>query len=197
MLTETDFDSLLAWEADFDKQALTSEELAAEAAKVDPEPTDKQKAVGNYAKGHVKWNGLPITIETAAGAKRSGVGADGKPWSVVMADHYGYIVNHPVSEADGDHVDVFLSDETEGGNLEREIVFVVNQQKPDGTFDEHKVVLGESTAEDAKALYLRNYAPGWKGFMSVTAMTVPQFKRWLKDGDKSVPLDDDWVFSRK
>ena len=39
-----------------------------------PEPTDAQKEAGNYKKGHVRLNGLDISIENPQGSTRSGTG---------------------------------------------------------------------------------------------------------------------------
>ena len=168
------------------KFALTVEELEAESAKVDPDPSEAQKESGVYRKGHVRWKGLPITIETAKGQYRSGVDKDGKAWKQQMTAAYGYF-KRTLSESDSDHIDVFLSDK----DLESEIVFVVNQVDPGtGRFDEHKVVAGTSSEADARACYLSNYEEGWKGLGSVAALTLSQLKDWLERGDTSKPLED-------
>lgn len=148
------------------------------ALEVDPNPSEDQKAAGNYRKGHLTWNGLPITIETAKGQTRSGTGHGGKQWSIDLEDHYGYI-KRTESEADGDHIDVFLCE----NHPDSEIVFVVNQMRPDGSFDEHKVILGQCCKSDAKAAYLRNYSAGWTGCGSIVPMTLAEFKQWIENGD--------------
>jgi len=200
--TLTRYDTIVAALAGLEKLALTASQLTREAAKVDPNPTDAQKESGNYRKGHVAWKGLNITIETAAGQVRRGVGKDGKPWQTKMRDHYGY-VKGTVSDADGDHVDVFIScdqqPDTRGpqraqpgwGWLRSELVHVINQVDPDtGKFDEHKVVLGCLDEESARQSYLRNYEPGWQGLGSVTALTLPQFKWWLDRADTSKEIKE-------
>ena len=55
-----------------------------------------------------------------------------------MQNTYGYI--RGTEGVDGDHIDVFLSDDIDGWNGRR--VFVVDQYNEDGSFDEHKVMLG-------------------------------------------------------
>ncbi|MCC0052551.1 MAG: hypothetical protein H6884_00665 [Rhodobiaceae bacterium] len=57
------------------------------AAEKAQEPTEAQAEAGNYQKGHIKAHGLDITIETAKGKTRSGVGSDGEKWSVKMPMH--------------------------------------------------------------------------------------------------------------
>lgn len=97
----------------------------------------------------------------------------------LMRNHYGYI-RRAISEADGDHIDVFL-----GPDPESEVVFVIDQVDVDGYFDEHKTMLGWTSAADARDAYLANYSPGWRGFDGITAMTMEEFKTWMADGDTS------------
>ncbi|MCT7340522.1 hypothetical protein N5K55_05780 [Pseudomonas aeruginosa] len=85
-----------------------------------PEPTDAQKEAGNYRKGHVRFQGLDISIENPRGSERKGVGKNGKVWSHTMSDHYGYIKR--TSGADGEQVDVYL-----GPQEHSDRVFVIDQ----------------------------------------------------------------------
>ena len=71
-----------------------------------------------------------------------------------MHNTYGYI--RGTESADGDHIDIFLSDNPTEGK-----VFVVDQINKDGSFDEHKVMYGFSDMESAKRAYLSNYEEGW------------------------------------
>ena len=146
-----------------------------------PEPTEAQKDAGNYRKGHVSLFGLGIAIENPAGSTRSGVDRDGKPWSNTMRHHYGYIKR--TTGADGDHVDTFV-----GANPASERVFIVDQIDPDtGKFDEHKVILGADSLDDARAIYAANYAKGWQGGKDVSETSVEGFKTWLNEGDTTKP----------
>ena len=156
--------------------------IAAAAADVDTDPTDEQKRAGNYRKGHCTVQGLPITIENPKGSVRRGCSADGKEWSQKMAAHYGYI-KRTESDADGDHIDVFL-----GKCPESEVVFVVDQVRQDGAFDEHKGMIGYTCADEAKEAYLSNYSKGWTGFGGIKALTMPTFKEWIKTGDTGRPI---------
>lgn len=128
----------------------------------------------------LKVHGLSLAIEHLKGSVRTGVTADGESWSRKMAAHYGYI-SRTESGADGDAIDVFVGPEPDA-----EIVFVLDQVNEDGTFDEHKCLIGWTNAEDAEAGYLANYPKGWK-CGELTPMTVPQFKAWLKEGDLAAP----------
>lgn len=145
-----------------------------------PEPTPAQKEAGNYRKGHVSVHGLDIAIENAKGSERKGTDEKGKAWSVKMADHYGYIKRS--EGADGDHVDVFI-----GENPDSRKVFIVDQVNKDGSFDEHKVILGAVDAADAEKTYKRNYSAGW-AVGPISEMDIDQFKDWLKNGDTKAPL---------
>lgn len=156
------------------KLADTLERVQAAAAKTNTEPTEAQKESGRYAKGKATWNGLTLVIENPKGSTRSGKSKDGTEWSIEMQDHYGYFGGKD-SGADGDEVDFFLSE----AHPDSEIVFVVNQVKKDGKFDEHKCVLGCITETEARETYLRNYSKGWTGLGSIKAMTLPDFKTWL------------------
>lgn len=139
---------------------------------VDQNPTEAQKEAGNYKKGHVKVDGFDITIENPKGSVRSGKDADGKEWSVTMNNDYGYI--RGTEGVDGDHIDVFLSDNPESGD-----VFVIDQVNPDGTFDEHKVMYGFKSALAAKRAYMANYSKDWTGLGNITRVSKEEFKKWV------------------
>lgn len=148
-----------------------------------PEPTKAQKEAGNYRKGRVRLHGLEISIENPKGSTRSGVSPDGKSWSRTMGDHYGYVRGS--EGADGDQVDVYI-----GPKPESEIVFVIDQldQKTRG-FDEHKCMLGYENRLQAARAYSQNFDRGWK-VGPITAMTIDQFKAWLKNADTTKPAAD-------
>ena len=146
--------------------------IEAARAEVEQNPTEAQKEAGNYRKGHVTIDGYNITLENPKGSERSGTDKDGNKWSVTMNNDYGYI--RGTEGVDGDHIDVFLSDTPESGK-----VFVVDQVNEDGSFDEHKVMYGFDTLEDAREAYLANYSPGWKGLGEITEVSKDQFKKWI------------------
>ena len=134
-----------------------------------PEPTDAQKEAGNYKKGHVRLNGLDISIENPAGSRR-------RPEWPPLKNHYGYFKGSV--GADKDHVDVFMTERASDPDLP---VFVVDQVNRDGSFDEHKVVLGAADEAGARSTYLANYEKGWTGLGAITQMTQDEFKVWVRD----------------
>lgn len=144
----------------------------AEEEKVDTNPTEAQKEAGNYKKGHIKVDGMDITIEQPKGSVRRGRDADGKEWESKMHNTYGYI--RGTESIDGDHIDIFLSDNPNEGS-----VFVVDQVNNDGSFDEHKVMYGFADMESAKQAYLSNYEEGWQGLGNITEVSKEDFRKWI------------------
>lgn len=158
---------------DYAERVTEAHKLFEEEQKVDTNPSEAQKEAGNYKKGHIKVDGFDITIEQPAGSVRSGKDADGKEWSVVMNNTYGYI--RGTRGVDGDHIDIFLSDDPSQGNI-----FIVDQIRPDGSFDEHKVMYGFPSINTAREAYLANYNEGWKGLGGITEVTKDDFKKWIE-----------------
>ena len=139
-------------------------------------PSDAQKESGNYKKGHIKFGGYDYTIENPKGSTRSGKDSDGKEWKVTMHDTYGYIRGK--FGKDGDHLDMFINDKADLDNWNGD-VFVVDQVNPDGSFDEHKVMYGYDSMDDAKKAYLANYSDGWQGLGNITGASKDEFDKWL------------------
>ena len=154
----------------------------------DTEPTEAQKKSGNYKKGHVKFGGYDYTIENPKGSYRSGVDENGKEWKQKMNDTYGYIRGK--FGKDGDHLDMFINDKADLDSWDGD-VFVVDQVNPDGTFDEHKVMYGYDSLEEAKMAYLSNYEKGWTGLGNITPVSKAGFDKWLdKSNRKLKPFAD-------
>lgn len=100
-----------------------AEQIEAARQEVDKNPTEAQKEAGNYKKGHITLDGYDISIENPKGSIRRGTDASGREWQQEMHNDYGYI--RMTEGPDGDHIDVFLSDNPTEGN-----VFVVDQVRP-------------------------------------------------------------------
>jgi len=97
--------------------------------------------------------------------------------------HKSYII--PKSK-DKEHIDVFVKPKTapdyDG------IAYVVDQIVPETKrFDEHKVILGADSVEDAKQIYQKNYSKDWKGLGAISPMPMDRLKEWLK-GDTTTPV---------
>ena len=159
-----------------------SAKIEAASAEVNTDPTEAQKEAGNYKKGHVQVGTFDITIEQPQGSVRKGTDADGKQWESKMNNTYGYI--RGAVGVDGDHIDVFLSNDIDGWNGRK--VFVVDQYNPDGSFDEHKVMLGFNDADEAKEDYLANYEQGWENGrrIDITGVNLEDFEKWIESSKR-------------
>ena len=159
-----------------------SAKIKTASAEVNTDPTEAQKEAGNYKKGHVQVGTFDITIEQPQGSVRKGTDADGKQWESKMNNTYGYI--RGAVGVDGDHIDVFLSNDIDGWNGRK--VFVVDQYNPDGSFDEHKVMLGFNDQEEAKGDYLANYEQGWENGrrIDITGVNLEDFEKWIESSKR-------------
>lgn len=145
--------------------------------------TPAQILAGNAPLGHMKLGRgagrVDVSIENAAGSERVDLKNTPPKWKTPMEHgfHYGYF--RGTKGGDGEHIDGFfqegLADEWAGD------VFVVDQFNDDGTFDEHKVIVGASGNDDALRTYNKHYAKGWKGGKAVTRMSWGQFQAWAKE----------------
>lgn len=156
--------------------------VAVAEKETDTTPTEKQKETGNYKKGHVQVGTFNITIENPKGSVRSGIDTEGNKWETTMQNTYGYI--RGTEGVDGDHIDVFLSDDIDGWNGRK--VFVVDQYNGDGTFDEHKVMLGFNEADAAEAACFANYDRNWakKHKTVLTGVNLEEFEKWIESSHR-------------
>lgn len=160
-------------QAEVPKVATAAAEAATNPQNDLPAPTDAQKEAGNYKKGHVRINGHDISIENPAGSQRD-------PRWPALKNHYGYFKG--TVGKDKDHVDVFMTDRAEDPALP---VYVVDQVNKDGSFDEHKVIMGTASEQEARETYLANYSKGWTGLGGIKEMSQEQFKAWVRDPKKT------------
>lgn len=150
-----------------------------------PAPTPLQEKAENFEMDHPTVAGLPLSITHPIGAKRN---PDRFPDAKTLTAHYGYI--RGTIGADGEKLDAFVKGGTP--NAYDGPIYVVNQNKQDGTFDEHKIVVGANSPQDAQELYERQYPPGFARAGSVATFSTPEaFKQWTEEGDKSAPAVGD------
>ena len=167
---------------------ITLAKINTEADKTDTLASDAQREAGNYRKGHISVKGMRIAIENPKGSRR--YYDEGRKYNV-MKNHYGYF--NITKGKDGDAVDVFLGPDIE--NFEN--VYCIDQNTPEGDFDETKVMLGFGSKEEAKDAYMSNYSPDWKGFRDITAVSLKDFKKWLYRGRKQRQPFADYVYIQK
>lgn len=155
-----------------------SEDVRYRISDVNTNPTEAQKKAGNYKKGHIRLDGYNITIENPKGSVRRGTDSKGNAWENTLNNDYGYI--RGTEGVDGDHIDVYLSDNPTEGN-----VFVIDQVNPETReFDEHKVMYGFDSAEEAREAYLANFSEGWDGLGTITEVSKDEFKKWIESSHR-------------
>lgn len=105
-----------------------------------------------------------------------------------MTAIYGFV--HGTQGADGDGVDVYLVEKPERGSF----VYVFNQHRMDGVFDEHKCVLGAKSLAEAISVYDAHFADGSgpKRRRSAVMMTAAEFLDWARSRDISGPIGEDF-----
>lgn len=133
---------------------------------MDTEERNVEKSLtfsGFPLQGRRKIHGMDISIENKKGSTRRGKDKDGHKWATKMNADYGYI--RGTVGKDKDHLDCYV-----GPNPESTRVFIVHQNDPTtGNYDEDKTLIGFDTAEEAKALYMKQYdRPGFFGSMDET-----------------------------
>lgn len=137
-----------------------------------PEPTEAQKTGSqpNYKMGHPEIGPLKISIENPAGSHR-------RPEWPVMTAHYGYVKG--TEGFDKDHVDIYVQPGTPEDY--KGPVFVANQNKASGQFDEVKAIIGPQTEAQARQLYLDNHSLGAKLLHNIVKFdSVEDFDKWVK-----------------
>jgi N12 class adenine-specific DNA methylase len=144
---------------------------------VNTEPTEGQKAAGNYQKGHVRFEGLDISIENPKGSIRRGKDPDGTAWESELPGDYGDIKG--TKGADGDAVDILIGPKGAVG-----AAYVVEQiDLKTGKFDEIKVITGVETRGEAVSLYEQMFSDGTgpQRWDAITPMSAADLKEWLID----------------
>ena len=142
------------------------------------------------------FQGIPVSIETKAGTKRSGIDPNGEPWEITMQYDYGYI-RGGIQGADGEELDCYI-----GPSLKASHAYIVKQHKIEAVsnwsgeecpncfehihscacepyYDEDKVMLGFDSIEAAKAAYLAHYtSPLFLG--PIVSMPMQEFKAFAQ-----------------
>jgi 8-oxo-dGTP pyrophosphatase MutT (NUDIX family)/GNAT superfamily N-acetyltransferase len=132
------------------------------------------KTANRASKGTYRFRGLHVVVEFPEGSTRSGTDPKGEKWERKMLHDYGYLKGIPA--ADGDDLDCYVADD-EGSDL----VFVIEQLKGDGTFDEHKALLGFPDQGAALKGYLSHMPDGWHQFGPLRVYSIGEFReKWIQ-----------------
>ena len=169
--------------AKYDAEVSAQKRVKSAEAEVNTNPTPAQAEAGNYKKGHVTIGDFDITIENPAGSVRKGVDANGKEWQTTMANTYGYFKG--TEGVDGDHIDVFLHTDMDQWNGRK--VYVMDQTNRDGSFDEHKVMLGFNDKDEAMSAYLANYDATWAEThpgLRISETNIEDFNKWIESSHR-------------
>lgn len=121
-------------------------------------------------------SGIPVLIETPAGLNRWA----GQP---ALEYDYGYVPGIPSAEGVHEYMDAII-----GNNNEASAAWVVDKFKLDGSFDEHKIMLGFDNPTQATAAYQSVYPNG--GPAKITPAPLQHLKLWFKEGDVTRPYAD-------
>jgi hypothetical protein len=141
-------------------------------------PTQEQLENNDYHTAKLDIAGMKIAIENPVGSIRRGVDENGDAWETQMSAHYGFIEG--TEGADGDELDVFIAPGTPHDYDGR--VFVIGQLDRKGNFDEHKVIIGIASKNQAAALYRAHYDENFNGIGSIHDLSIEDFKSRIYKG---------------
>ena len=124
---------------------------------------------------HIDFFGMPVCVEIIRGGVKYSKTFKGEPWERTLKCDYGYFEG--ITGADGEFLDCYV-----GPNftLPESKVYVIKQMRPDGSqFDEHKLVIGCMSVEEAKALYLEHcHSP--KVYGGIKEYTIDEFRKVIE-----------------
>lgn len=123
------------------------------------------------------FQGFSLVVEYPKGSTRKGTAPDGTKWEREMVHDYGHFVG--IDAADGDSLDCYL-----GPDDTSDFAYVINQLKKDGSFDEHKILLGFNSVHEAIAGYLAHMPRDWTSFDPIRVLTMAELRHWLHAGDQ-------------
>jgi hypothetical protein len=156
------------------------------------EPTKAEILAGNAPLGHPRVAGMEISVENPAGSIREDKHNDPPQWRTeIKGAHYGYLpgsVAYDSTEKRWQGLDAFVKEGTPPDW--QGTVFVVNQTKGGGAFDEHKSLIGWNTEQEAREAYLRNYddrTAAERRIRSIVPIELEQFKAWAYDKSENGP----------
>lgn len=142
---------------------------------VNEDYTHAQGEANNVRRVHGTLWGIPLTFEAKAGGVRRGtVPKTGEPWETTMGATYGYAKG--TEGADGDHVDFFV-----GPHPETDRAFIIDELGRDGKFQQHKVMAGFLTTDDAIAAFDSTSSKRHEDISGITTISADDLKGWLQD----------------
>jgi hypothetical protein len=134
------------------------------------EPEKKAEAPAAPTPVRRVFAGIPVVVDRPKGYVQEGKAADGAAWRRVYHVDYGHIPD--TKGGDGEGLDVFV-----GGDETAKDAHWILQRKPDGSFDEYKVMLGFADVATAKAIYCAHIPKRFLG--SIATMPIEFMKALL------------------
>lgn len=132
--------------------------------------------------------GVGIVIEYLQGDVRTKTSKDGVVIETLMPAAYGYVLR--TTDIHGEEIDMYLANMPD----EEALIFVIDQVNPaTGAFDEHKVMFGFSSVEEATQTYIDVFgdASGDKRLGFMTSFTKDAFQSWItEDGASLMPASN-------
>jgi uncharacterized protein len=135
----------------------------------------------SYSLPFTEVGGLQIVIETRMGTIRRG-----EDWSVIMPADYGYVRRVSSAEGESEWLDCFV-----GPYHSSREVWVIDAMRPNGGFDEHKLMIGFRSSREAIDAFKKAYNDGAaKRIGAVTHLNMDSgtFKNWIARGNKYEPM---------
>lgn len=165
---------------------LRSESDLARAEGVAGDASALQQEANNGKAGHIRFRGLPITVQVPRGGTRRGVTSDGKEWqSPNIKAAYGHV--RGTQSADGSPVDVIV-----GPAASSEHAYLIDQIDPKtGAYDETKAIIGVPSMGDAIQAYASMFSDGrWAHRIgAIRKIHINHFRKWAKSAQASLPFD--------
>lgn len=121
--------------------------------------------------------GLPVVVEHAKGSQRW----EGAPR---LPAHYGYIPGVGSAEGETEWMDCMVGDAPDAP-----YAFVLDHYRPDGSWEEHKIMLSFNRLEDALRAHRGAYEGTGCVARGVTQMTIPELRAWMaRDRNQRRPV---------
>ncbi len=124
-----------------------------------------------------QFQGIPISIENRKGSIRRGTSPEYGPWETKMQHPYGYIRSTKHIGRDGAELDCFVGPNPLASNA---YVIMIKKAPDFKKDDEHKVMLGFNSAEEAKEEMLKHF-DNPKFFGSMKTMPMDKFRKWVQE----------------
>ena len=123
------------------------------------------KQANDPIKKKIDVQGVPVWIEWKKGETRLYKNKGIVKYKRLMEADYGYVPG--TLDSDGEELDVYVGPARDAKNA-----YVVKQLKTDKSFDEHKVMLGYASAEDARQSYMHHMSNTPERYGGMTTVPV-------------------------